>query len=117
MNEYNKISHAGVTSLHKSKVLVLRYVVVKDRRRHRRTPCGVERRVMEYYTGNHTSPETVWSTDPRDAMLYTEMKLGTADVMALQQGRLPGGRQGVSSKYPYPEPPLDHDEVEGQPRW
>jgi hypothetical protein len=68
----------------------LRFVIVKDE--------TVRRKRMEFYTGNHDSPESVWTTDPRAAVIYAHMVLATNDLRALREGRLPEGRRGVKTK-------------------
>jgi hypothetical protein len=97
---------AEIRGLRKAKSV--RYVIVKDGRR----PPNA----WKYYTGNHELPETVWSADCRDATLYADMLLPTADLLALREGQLPEGRRGVRGKYPYPELPLGPNEYEDQPR-
>ena len=106
MMNTTKYRHAEIRGLRELKLL--RYVIVKDGRRPRSK--------WKYYTGNHESPETVWSADRRDATLYVEMILATADLLALREGQLPEGRRGVRGKYPYPELPLGPNEYEDQPR-
>ena len=66
---------------------VLRFVLVKDRR--------MKSKYAEYYTGIHDTPESMWSTDPKMAVLYAHMVLGTEDLVSLREGKLPEGRRGV----------------------
>jgi hypothetical protein len=106
MMNKTRYRHAEIRGLRELKLL--RYVIVKDGRR----PSNK----WKYYTGDHGSPEIVWSADRRDATLYAEIILASADLLALREGLLPEGRRGVRGKYPYSDPPLGPNDYEDQPR-
>ena len=48
-----------------------------------------------YYTGDHSSRKTVWSSDPDNATLYAHITLACADAAALQDDDTPGGAHGI----------------------
>lgn len=52
------------------------------------------RKTCRYYTGDHTSRKTVWSSDWKQAMIYADMSLAFHDFADLYQGVLPEGRRG-----------------------
>jgi hypothetical protein len=79
---------AEIRASHVSRAL--RFLIIKDHR--------TSRRKAEYYTGNHESAESLWSSNPRAGLIYAHMELATNDLLALREGRLPEGRRGVRSK-------------------
>jgi len=68
----------------------LRFVIVKDHR--------AKRKRAEFYAGIHDSPETVWTKDPRAAVIYAHMVLARQDIVSLREGKLPEGRRGVKAE-------------------
>jgi len=52
------------------------------------------RRGHRYYTGDHTSRKTVWSSDWKLATIYADISLAFRDFADLYQGDLPEGRRG-----------------------
>ncbi len=55
---------------------------------------NISRRRLRYYTGDHTSRKTVWSSDWKQAMIYADMSLAFHDFADLYTGNLPEGRRG-----------------------
>ena len=52
------------------------------------------RKTCRYYTGDHTSRKTVWSSDWKLATIYADISLAFRDFADLYQGVLPEGRHG-----------------------
>ena len=61
-----------------------RFVITHDRRQPLRR--------RRYYTGNHTSPKTMWSRSRKKAMLYAHVPLALNDFAAIRNNVLPQGR-------------------------
>ena len=79
-------------------------------------PTEIGRQVImvrgRYYTGNHESIPIseklgnlpMWTRNWRKALIYADVDLLHQDVMAIRQGELPEGRQGVKGKPEKPNP-------------
>ena len=64
-----------------------RFVLIED--------GSLPREQRRYYTGDHSSKNTLWSKDQRQAMLYAHLPFVLFDLTNLQAGWLPEGRRGM----------------------